>query len=228
MLIDIPILREKVRVFKDRYDAGVKVAEMLSALKKIPAIVLALPAGGVPVGAAVAEELGLELDVAVVSKITPPFNSEIGFGAVAFDGTVRLNRQVVAELGLSKKQVQERIDLTVRKVAGRTLEFRGNIPMPDLSGRLALLVDDGIASGFTMLTAIEAVAKLGANRIMVAAPTGHSESLTRLIPMAEAVYCANVRSGFSFAVADAYKNWYDVDEAEASQILRRFNPPDNE
>jgi predicted phosphoribosyltransferase len=223
MLVEIPQFHNKVRVFEDRYDGGRKLAEMLAAYTNSSAIVLALPAGGVPVAAVLAEKLGLQLDVAVVSKITPPFNSEVGFGAVAFDGTVRLNEQMLAGLGLSKKQVQQRIDFTKEKVARRMREFRGDKPMPGLPGKPAIVVDDGIASGFTMRVAADAVAKLDASPIIIAVPTGHSESLSRLIPLAETIYCANVRTGFSFAVADAYKNWYDVDEDEAAKILGRFN-----
>ena len=223
MLIEIPHLRDKVHIFKDRNEAGKRLSEMLDSFAHTSAIVLALPAGGVPVAAAIAEKLNLPIDVAAVSKITLPWTTEAGFGAVAFDGTVRLNEQMLPSLGLSDEQVQQGIKLTSEKVAGRVSKLRKDKQMPDLSGKTAILVDDGIASGITMQTAVEAVAKLNADRIIIAVPTAHRESLTELLSMAEAIYCANVRSGFSFAVADAYKNWYDVDESEAAQILQRFN-----
>jgi len=223
MLVEIPQLHNKIRVFEDRNDAGDILAEMLAAYKNGPAIVLALPAGGVPEAAVIAEKLSLPLDVVVVSKITPPFNTEVGFGAVAFDGTVRINEEMLAGLGLTKKQVQERIDFTKEKVARRTREFRGDKPMPDLSGKPVIVVDDGIATGDSMRVAADAVANLGASPVIIAVPTGHSDSISRLIPMAETIYCANVREGFSFAVADAYKNWYDLDENEVAKILARFN-----
>jgi predicted phosphoribosyltransferase len=223
MLIDIPQLRGKGRVFRDRFDAGEKLAEILSDYKDSSAVILALPAGGVPVAAVIAEKLGLSLDVAVVSKITLPWNSETGFGAVAFDGTVCLNEQMLAGLTLSSEQVQQRIKITAEKVALRLKKFRGDRQLPDLSGKTVFLVDDGIASGFTMLTALKATAKLGAQRIEIAVPTGHSTSLTELSKIATTIYCANVRSGHSFAVADAYKKWSDVSEDEAEEILRRFN-----
>jgi predicted phosphoribosyltransferase len=223
MLIEIPKLRDKVHIFKDRNEAGKRLAEMLATYADTSSIVFALPAGGVPVAAAIAEKLKLPLDVAVVSKITLPWTTEAGFGAVAFDGTVRLNEQMLASIGLSDEQVQNGIKLTTEKVAGRVSKLRINKSMPDLSGKTAILVDDGIASGITMQTAAEAVAKLNADRIIIAVPTAHRESLTELLSMVEAIYCANLRLGFSFAVADAYKNWYDVDEDEAAQILQRFN-----
>lgn len=231
MLIEIPQLRDKVHIFKDRNEAGKRLAEMLATCGErsrttyadSSAIVLALPAGGVPVAAAIAEKLNLPLDVAVVSKITLPWTTEAGFGAVAFDGTVRLNEKMLPSLGLSDEQVQQGIKLTSEKVAGRVRKLRKDMPLPDLSGKTAILVDDGIASGITMQTAVEAVAKLNSDRIIIAVPTAHRDSLSELLSMVEAIYCANLRSGFSFAVADAYKNWYDVDEDEAAQILQRFN-----
>jgi len=223
MLIDIPQLREKVRVFRDRSDAGEKLAGMLSDYKDSSAVVLAMPAGGVPVAAVMAEKLGLGLDVAVVSKVTLPWNSETGFGAVAFDGTVCLNEKMLEGLPLSKEQVRERIKFTREKVAARLKKFRSDRELPDLSGKTVLLVDDGIASGFTMMTAVKATAKLGAKQIVIIVPTGHSESLAKISKISTTIYCANVRSGYSFAVADAYEKWSDISEDEAAEILRRFN-----
>jgi putative phosphoribosyl transferase len=157
-----------------------------------------------------------------VSKITLPWTTEAGFGAVAFDGTVILNEEILPGLGLSDEQVQRRIKQTAEKVARRAKKLRADKPMPDLSGRTVFLVDDGIASGITMQAAITAIGKLSPAQIMIAVPTAHSATLARLIPLVKDIYCANVRTGFGFAVADAYKNWSDVDEAEAAKILNRF------
>jgi predicted phosphoribosyltransferase len=206
MLIEIPNLRNKVKVFKDRQDAGRQLVEMLTSYTDSSAIVLALPAGGVPVAAAIAEKLNLPLDVAVVSKITLPWTTEAGFGAVAFDGTVRLNEQMLPSLGLSDEQVQQGIKITTEKVTGRVRKLRADTHLPDLSGKTAILVDDGIASGITMQTAVEAVKKSGPEQIIIAVPTAHKESIAPLVSMVKTIYCANLRSGFSFAVADAYKN----------------------
>jgi putative phosphoribosyl transferase len=162
------------------------------------------------------------LDVAVVSKITLPWNTETGYGAVAFDGTMRLNGDLVAHLGLTKEQIQQGIDQTTPKVLRRVKRFRGNRSFPDLSKHQAILVDDGLASGFTMLKAIEALRKAGARHICVAVPTGHSSALPRMAEEVEALYCANIRGGFSFAVADAYEAWTDVTEGEAIVQYKRL------
>jgi predicted phosphoribosyltransferase len=222
MVVDLPELREKLGVFKDRQDAGIRLSEMLEAYRDSSAMVFAIPAGGVPVAATLAEKLNLSLDVAVVSKITLPWNTEAGFGAVAFDGTVRLNNQMLGQAGLSEEEVQRRIELTTTKVQRRFKELRGDEPMPNLAGRKVFLVDDGIASGFTFRVAVEALKKHGTDEIMAAVPTGHRQALQGIATQVEAVYCANVRGGWSFAVAGAYQRWSDVDEAQVLQVLRRF------
>jgi putative phosphoribosyl transferase len=225
-VIERPELRDRTRVFRNRHHAGEVLADMLSSYGKTEAIVLAIPAGGVPVAAAIAERLRIPLDVAVVSKITLPWNTEAGYGAVAFDGTMRLNEDLLPHLGLIEAQIQQGIKQTTQKVLRRVKKFRGDRPFPDLTKRRAILVDDGLASGFTMLVAIEALRKAGARHICVAVPTGHGSSLPRMASEVEALYCANIRGGFSFAVADAYEAWTDVTEEEAIALYKRLAHPD--
>ena len=220
-IIERPELHERSHVFRDRAHAGEILAEMLDAYRRSDAVVMAIPAGGVPVGAVIAHKLNIPLEVAVVSKITLPWNTEAGYGAVAFDKTVRLNEDLIIRLGLTDEQIQEGIDQTAQKVLRRVKSFRGDRPFPDLSQHLAILVDDGLASGFTMLVAIEALRKAGTRTICVAVPTGHWQALERTAREVEVVYCANIRSGFSFAVADAYEAWTDVAEEEAAAIYKR-------
>jgi putative phosphoribosyl transferase len=224
-IIERPELRERTRVFRDRAHAGEVLAEMLDAYRQSDAVVLAIPAGGVPLGAVIARKLQIPLEVAVVSKITLPWNTEAGYGAVAFDETVRLNEDLVARLGLTEGQIKEGIDHTAHKVRRRVESFRGDRPVPDLAKHRAILVDDGLASGFTMLVAIEALRNAEARNICVAVPTGHWNALERMAQEAETVYCANIRSGFSFAVADAYATWTDVAEEEAVAIYKRASAP---
>jgi len=220
-IIERADLREHARVFQDRAHAGGVLAEMLDAYYKSDAMVLAIPAGGVPIGAVLAQRLKIPLEVAVVSKITLPWNTEAGYGAVAFDGTVRLNEDFLSHIGLTEKQIQEGVGETAQKVHQRVKSFRGDRPFPNLSKRSTILVDDGLASGFTMLVAAEALRNAGARAICVAVPTGHWKALQRMAQEVEAVYCANIRSGFSFAVADAYEAWTDVAEKEAVAIYKK-------
>ena len=222
-VIDLPELRNRGQVFRDRAHAGAVLAGMLEALRGTETRILAIPAGGVPVAAQVATGLGLPLDLAVVSKITLPWNTESGYGAVAFDGTVRLNRELIAALGLRPPAIDEGIARTKEKVARRVRELRGADAMPDLRHRTAVLIDDGLASGFTMLTAIEALRHLAPDKLIVAVPTGHYDAITRVAATVDSLYCPNIREGYSFAVADAYEQWSDVEETTVADTMRRFN-----
>ncbi len=218
-VIDLPDLRDRVGVFQNRDQAGEILAGMLEVYSDSDALVLAVPAGGVPVAKVLAEQLNLPLDIAVVSKITPPWNTEVGYGAVAFDGTVRLNNDLVARLGLSDEEIQQGISKTSAKVEQRVKNLRGEQTLPDLSTSQIILVDDGLASGFTMHVAVEAMKKAGACSITVAVPTGHHRSVESIASEVHTLYCANIRGGYHFAVADAYLRWSDVGEKELISLL---------
>jgi putative phosphoribosyl transferase len=220
-VFEIHELRDKINIFWDRKDAGMVLADMLNDYKDSDSLVLGIPAGGVPVAAPISSKLGIDLDVAVVSKITLPWNTEAGYGAVAYDGTVKLNDDVVSQIGLTKDQIKNGIEKASTKVNRRFKEYRGDKKFPITENRTVILVDDGIASGFTMLVAVEALKNTGANRIIIAVPTAHLKSLELVSPVVDEVYCANIRGGWGFAVAEAYKNWYDVDDKEVIQILNK-------
>lgn len=221
-IYEVPALRDRVGVFTDRREAGVVLSRLVSDCRLSQPLLLAIPAGGVPVAAALADELHLPCDLAVVSKITLPWNSEVGYGAVAFDGSYRLNPALIAATGLTDDEVKHGVAATRAKVARRVLEMRKERPFPNLSRYDVIVIDDGLASGFTMLVAAEALRRAGARSITVAVPTGHAKSVRRLRESVETVCCANIRSGGSFAVASAYRSWSDVSEAECTAILHRF------
>ena len=218
-VFDLPQLRNKVGIFSDRTDAGEALADMMESYRGSNSIVLAIPAGGVPVASVIARKLNLPMDVAVTSKITLPWNSEVGYGAVTFDGTMRLNEELISHLKLTTQQIQEGINSTSEKVKRRLTSLRGDRPPLAISGHTAILVDDGLASGFTMSTAVEAIRKAKAKQVIIAVPTAHYESLQSLIQKVDLVYCPNIRSGWRFAVADAYKYWSDIEEEELIKIL---------
>ena len=221
-LIEYPDLRNRTGGFKDRAAAGKQLAGMMSELAGPPPIVLGIPAGGIPVAVEVARALHCELDVAGASKITLPDNAEVGCGAVAFDGSVEYNAPLIRHVGLSDDTVKQRVQETVDKVRRRMDRLRGDAPFPDLTERTVILVDDGLASGFTLKTAVKAIRRLGPAVLIVAVPTGHAETIARVLPHVKELYCANIRTGWRFAVADAYKNWYDVSEEETAAVLEAF------
>jgi predicted phosphoribosyltransferase len=218
-VVDLPNLRDQVGVFRNRDHAGEILAGMLEVYSDSAAIVMAVPAGGVPVAKVLAEQLGLPMDIAVVSKITLPWNTEVGYGAVAFDGSVRLNNDLVARLGLTDEEIQQGISKTSAKVAHRVKNLRSEQALPDLSTSQIILVDDGLASGFTMHVAVEALQKAGTNNITVAVPTGHQRAVEIIAGEVDTLYCANIRGGYHYAVAEAYERWSDVDEEELVSLL---------
>ncbi len=216
---DVPELREKTRVFEDRAHAGRALGDLLAgACDAVETVLLAIPAGGVPVGAALADRLDLPLDAAVVSKITLPSNTEVGCGAVAWDGSVKLNRRMLDRVGLGGDALRKRIDATAEKVRRREAEFRRGREPLDLRGKQAVLVDDGLASGFTMRLAVEAAGKLQPDALGVAAPTAPLTTVMDLAGCVDRLWVANIRTG-RFAVADVYRTWYDVSEREAADLL---------
>jgi predicted phosphoribosyltransferase len=190
------------------------LAGLLEPFRGSGGVVLAIPAGGWPVATVIAGRLGLAHDVAVVSKITPSWNSEVGYGAVAFDGTARIDERLAAELGIGREERRRGVQAALQKVSRRVTRLRGGDPAPRVEGRPVILVDDGLASGTTMLAAIEAVERLKPEGITVAVPTAHLEAARRVADRVEALYVANLRSESRFAVAAAYENWRDVTDLE--------------
>ena len=216
---ELPDLRDTAHVFRDRSDAGRALARMLEPYRDRDALVLAIPAGGVPVAAEIARSLAAALDVAVVSKILLPWTTESGFGAVAFDGSVWIDEESVRYFDLKPRDVERSLAQAKEKVARRVERLRRGRPPPEVKSRPVILVDDGIAAGSTMRTAIAALRRAGASEIVVAVPTGHRRAVAEIAKLADAVYCANVRGMTRFAVADAYEEWRDVAESEAAALL---------
>jgi len=221
-VIDEPAYRDRRYVFKDRLHAGELLASKLrSYVNKAGVQLLAIPAGGVPVGCMVAKRLGVPLDVVVVRKVQIPWNPEAGFGAVAWDGTVILNEPLVRQLGLTTELVQWCVSKTQEGVEGRLKKFRGEKPPPDLRNKAVILVDDGLASGFTMLVAVKSVRNQGSEKIIVAVPTASTAAVQLVAPSVDKLICLNIRGGPFFAVADAYQEWYDLSDEEVAESLRK-------
>ena len=218
-IIDNPALRNKAYVFKDRMHAGELLADELQRHVGHGDILLALPAGGVPVGYAIAKRLGIPLDVIIVRKIQIPWNTEAGFGAAAWDGSTVLNNSLVTELGLTPNQIEESISRTRQIVSERVQKFRGSRPLPNIRDKVVLIIDDGLASGYTMAVAADSVRNQEPQEVIVAVPTGSVEAVRLVSSKADLLICLNIRSGPIFAVADAYEEWYDLTDDEVMRYL---------
>ena len=222
-LIEDRSLRDKMCVFKDRKEAGRLLAQRLLGYKDVNGIVLAIPSGGVPVAAEIAKVLGLSLDVIIVRKIQLPDNTEAGFGAVGPDGEVSLNTNLISQLHLTEEEVERQIQITVDTIKRRNELFRKGRQFPLLKDKVVIIVDDGLASGYTMLSAVDFIKRHKPGRVVIAVPTVPKGTVDLILPRVDELVCLNVRSGFTFAVADAYENWYDLEDEEVISILRSFH-----
>jgi putative phosphoribosyl transferase len=206
-------------VFRDRRDAGRILGELLAGEVSVN-VVYGLAAGGVPVALEAAGRLGGCLDIVVVKKITYPWTTEAGYGAVAVDGTFEYDVEAARMLGLTGEDVARRVGEVLRAVRRRTVLARGSSEYPRLEGASVVVVDDGIATGYTMRVAVRFLRRLGAGRVYAAAPTASVDGALFVGEVADAVYVANLRGGPYYAVADAYMEWHDVSDEELLEYVR--------
>ena len=208
-------------LFEDRLDAGYRLAKRLQHYRSRGAIVLAVPRGGVPIGFALAQELDAELDVIVPRKIPIPDNPEAGFGAVTADGTIVLNEALVCQLGLTNREIQLLADEVRAEIVRRERVYRAGRKPLELKGRTAIITDDGLASGYTMIAAIESVRKHEPRTIVVAVPVSSSDAAERVKPLVDEFVALVVSRAWAFAVASFYRNWYDLTDQEVIDYLER-------
>jgi len=219
-IIEDKDLRNKTFVFQDREDAGRKLSVFLSDYKDAKSIVLAIPAGGVAVAKEIKDALSLSLDLLIVRKIQIPWNPEAGFGAVNLDGYVIFNEDLLRHLGLTERVITSQLGKTREILKKRNLLFRGGKDFPSLKDKSVILVDDGLASGYTMLAAIEYAKKRNPSKIVIAVPTGSHKTVRKISPFADVLCCLNIREDYPYAVAEAYRNWYDVSDEEVLKIMK--------
>lgn len=208
--------------FADRMEAGDFLGIELSCRGLgANAVILALARGGVPVGFAAASRLGLALDVIVARKLGVPWQPELAMGAIA--GTARvLNEGTLAELDISNDEVERVIVREQAEMMRREELYRGAKPAPDLTGKTAILVDDGLATGSTMLAAVRYARMLKSVRIVVAVPVGSREACDHLREEADEVICLAIPDSFC-AVGEWYRDFTQVSDDEVGKILSESN-----
>ena len=216
-------LRERLHVFRDRYHAGKLLANMLKKhISLEDSVLLAIPAGGIPVGYEISRTLDLPMDLIIVRKLQIPWDPEAGFGAISSDGEIVLNERLVDYLGLSEDVIEEVVRKTLRIIRDRFKKFRMFKPVMNVRDKTVILVDDGLASGYTMLAAIRSIKKKSPKRIIVAVPTASTAAVEFVSREVNKILCLNVRSSRIFAVADAYRKWRDLADDEVVEILRKI------
>jgi putative phosphoribosyl transferase len=215
-------------VFEDRRDAGRRLA---AALQDLPAlsgdarvVVLAIPRGGLPVGAEVARALGADFDVVVVRKLRSPNNPELGFGAVGADGHVELDGSLVSELGLTPDQVEAEIVDRTAAVQQRLELYRGVVPAVDLDGAVVIVVDDGIATGGTARHACLLARRGGAVRVILAVPVAPRSVKATMEEVADDVVILSSPAEF-LAVDQGYRDFVQLDDDAALAALADSRQP---
>ena len=211
--------------FRDRVDAGQKLAARLTEYAGRPdVLVLALPRGGVPVGAEVARALGVPLDVFLVRKLGVPGHAELAMGAIAAGGLQVLSEALIRDLGLPPSLVQQVAARERLELDRRHRLFRGSRPPISVRGRTILLIDDGLATGSTMQAAVMALRPQGPARIVVAAPVGARETCERLLRIADDVVCLEMPEPFT-AVGLWYERFDQTSDEEVTRLLAAPAPP---
>ena len=209
------------RRFRDRTDAGRAVAEALREYaRRDDVVVLGLPRGGVPVAAEVARALDAPLDVFLVRKLGVPGHEELAMGAVA-SGSVRVvNDELVRRLELSDEEVESVVAREEAELERREKAYRNGRPRPELRGKVAVLVDDGLATGSTMRAAVEALRREGPARLVVAVPVGAGESCDDLRPLVDDLVCLATPQPF-YAVGLWYDDFSPTTDDEVRELLAR-------
>lgn len=207
--------------FEDRFAAGRELARALRKYANRPDVrVLALPRGGVPEGYEVAKELGVPLDVFLVRKLGVPGHPEFAMGAIASGGVGVLDGEVVDRLGLSREEVQQVVREEQRELERREQVYRAGREPPLLREQTVILVDDGLATGSTMLAAVRALKQLGPARVVVAVPVGSVEACESLQREADEVVCLETPEPFQ-AVSLWYRDFSQTSDEEVSELLVR-------
>ncbi|NVJ04331.1 phosphoribosyltransferase [Myxococcus sp. AM001] len=205
--------------FQDRQEGGRVLADHLRRHARQPGtLVLALPRGGVPVGAEVARRLGLPLDIFVVRKLGTPGHEELAMGAIASGGVRVLNREVVDELNIGREQLEAATRREAGELQRREEHYRQGRPLPNVRGRTVLLVDDGLATGTTMRAAVAALRLLAPAAIIAAVPVGAAESCEGLSQVADEVVCVRMPEPF-YSVGLWYRDFAQTEDDEVRALL---------
>lgn len=205
-------------IFRDRTEAGRKLAAALMGYKGKDVVVLAIPRGGVVVASEVAKALGAPLDIVVTRKIEAPGEPEYAIGAVTQEGDVIMDRQAAESLGASREYLDSQIRQKQDEVKERMHRFRGERPYPKLEGKVVMIVDDGIATGSSVGAAVMSVRKRGPKEIVVAVPVAPVDSVETLAEDGSKVVCLETPGPF-MAIGEFYGSFDQVEDDQVKRIL---------
>lgn len=205
-------------VFRDRVDAGRRLAERLRPWQSADPLVVGLPRGGVPVAAEVAQALRAPLDVVVIRKVGVPWQPELAMGAVGEDGVRVLNDDVIAEIRISAEAIEEAANRAAAEVEERLTWLRGGRPAQSVQGRTVILIDDGIATGATARAAAQVLRHRGAARVVLATPVAAPQSLGAIRPLVDEIVCLSTPEQLG-AIGWWYEDFTQVSDEEVVRLL---------
>ncbi len=215
-----------MKQFRDRVEAGRLLASALRDVVDTNSIVLASPRGGVVIGFEVAHALGIPLDVIIPRKIGAPGNPELAIGAMTEDGTIILNDRLVGDMSVSEGYIREESERQRLEIERRLKLYRGDTSYPSLKDREVILVDDGIATGSTMLAAMASVRKRGAKSVTIAIPVGPPSTVRELRKEADRVVCLHT-SEYFFAIGQFYQDFAQTSDEEVIKLLKLIKEKKN-
>jgi len=205
-------------LFRDREEAGKRLAEAVKRFKGEDVVVLGIPRGGLVVAGEVAKALGAPLDIVVTRKIEAPGEPEYALGAVTQEGDVIMDRQAAESVGASPEYLESQVRKKREEVKERMQRLRGDAPYPRLEGKLVIIVDDGIATGSSVVAAVMSVRKRKPKEIVVAVPVAPADAIETLAEEGAKVVCLET-PGLFFAIGEFYRNFDQVDDLEVRRIL---------
>ena len=209
-------------MFDNRHDAGRQLAEKLGSYTGKSAVVLAIPNGGVPVAIEVAGALKAELDLIVCRKVPMLINPEGSLGAATDDGTVIINEEALKAIGLNRQRLEKDISRIRADIKQRSLLYKGNRPIVRVAGKSVIIIDDGLASGYTMMAAVESVRRRRPREIVVAVPVASAIAFKRLEKVADKVVACTVGYMPRFYVSDFYRYWHDLSDNDVLRYLEEW------
>ena len=209
-------------MFLDRSDAGEKLSIELNKYKDENPIVLAIPRGGIVTAYETIKKLECKWDLIIPRKIGAPHNKEVAIGAISLDGTYIFNQKYIDVLNISEEYIKNEILEQTEEIKRRLVKYNGNENFPDVKDKTVIIIDDGIATGFTMQAAIHSIKKHNAKKIILAVPVAPQDAISQLEKIVDEVICLIIPDEF-YAVGLHYRSFEQTTDEEVFSIVRELN-----
>jgi putative phosphoribosyl transferase len=209
-------------MFQDRKEAGLKLAEKLTQYSgRKDVIIIALPRGGVAVGAEIAQKIGAPLDIIITRKICFPGEPEFAIGAIAENGRLELNDRIIKRYNIPQSYLDEEINRQKAEIERRITTYRGGKKLPSVKDRTIILVDDGVATGFTMIAAINALNEESLKKLVVAIPLSPQDTFTKLKTLSDEIICLEIPE-FFLAIGNFYYDFEQITDDEVKELMQNI------